>query len=246
MGTKKIRIDPHVHSEGSYDCDEPIEMIIEHVNEIDLDAIVITDHNSIEKSLEAVEISKNYDDVIAIPGVEVSTKDGHVLAIGVEECPEKGQPFMDTVEEIRRMEGIAIVPHPFQRSRHGVAKKKILDCDAIEIFNSSWVVTGLQNHRARKFAKRHGYAGVAGSDAHHIGNIGRAYTEVEVETRFLRHSVVVDDIIGAMKGGYSSVEGKRASVGSTVSNYIHYSNMKARKKTSQAEEIIVTLINNIF
>jgi predicted metal-dependent phosphoesterase TrpH len=246
MAAKKIKIDPHIHSEGSYDSDSTVENIVEHVNDIDLDAAVITDHDSIEKSLEAVEIAKDYDDAIFVPGVEVSTADGHLLAIGVKECPEPGQPFMDTVEEVRRMGGLAVVPHPFQRSRHGVGKKKILDCDAIEIFNSSWVLTGLQNRRAEKFARRNGYAGIAGSDAHSTGMIGRAYTELEVETRFWRREPHPSDITAAMKGGYSSIQGKRSGVKHTVSNYAQYSAMKARHKSSDAINTVSTVLGNVF
>ena len=245
MSRKKIKIDPHVHSEGSYDSDASVKMIVEHVNEIDLDAAVITDHNSIEKSLEAVELAKEYNNAIFVPGVEVSTQAGHLLAIGVEQCPEKAQPFMDTVKEIRELGGIAAVPHPFQRSRHGVPKKRIQGCDAIEIFNSSWVFTGLQNRRAEKFAKRRGYAGIAGSDAHSIGVIGRAYTEIEVETRFWHRNISSNDITSAMRGGYTSIEGKHSGVKQTVSNYLKYSSMKTMSKSSDLKNSITSVFKEL-
>jgi predicted metal-dependent phosphoesterase TrpH len=119
-----VSIDPHVHSEGSYDGHEPVELILEHAAEIGLDAVVITDHDVIRESKRAAEIAPEYG-LIGIPGVEVSTAHGHLLAIGVERMPPRGRPYAETVRWIRDRGGVAIVPHPFQRSRHGVRQRNI-------------------------------------------------------------------------------------------------------------------------
>jgi predicted metal-dependent phosphoesterase TrpH len=50
-----VQIDPHVHSEASYDGHDPVELILEHAADIGLDAVVITDHDVIHASLEAAE-----------------------------------------------------------------------------------------------------------------------------------------------------------------------------------------------
>jgi predicted metal-dependent phosphoesterase TrpH len=57
--------------------------------------------------------------------VEVSTAHGHLLAIGVDRMPPRGRPYGETVGWIRDRGGVAIVPHPFQRSRHGVRQRNI-------------------------------------------------------------------------------------------------------------------------
>lgn len=201
-----LKVDLHVHSEGSYDCSEPVELILEHASDIDLDAIAITDHDAIEKSLEAREEAEDYD-VTVIPGAEVSTKSGHLLALGVEELPEKGQRFMDTVEEIREMGGIAVVPHPFQRSRHGVRKSKVEDIDAVEVYNS-WLFTGWKNKKAKKFARKNDYPETASSDAHSITMVGRAYTEIS--TVFSdEKDLSSDEILKAISNGSNHVYGRR-------------------------------------
>jgi len=94
----KVKVDMHVHSEASYDGKEPVDLILEHAEDIGLDAVVITDHDEIETSLEAAELADDYG-LIGIPGVEVSTKAGHLLAIGVEEKPEKKKPIRETIKE---------------------------------------------------------------------------------------------------------------------------------------------------
>lgn len=120
--TVTLNIDPHVHSEASYDAHDPIELILEHAADIGLDGVVITDHNVIEESLRAADMAEEYG-LIGIPGMEVSTKSGHLLAVGVEERPPVGAPFMETVSAVRKLGGVAIVAHPFQFTRHGVRKK---------------------------------------------------------------------------------------------------------------------------
>lgn len=210
-----IKVDLHVHSEGSYDCNEPVELILEHAHDIDLDALAITDHDNIEKSLEAKEKAEDYD-VEVITGVEVSTKGGHLLALGVSEEPEKGQKFMDTVEEIRSMGGIAVVPHPFQKTRHGVRKSKIKDIDAVEVFNS-WLFTGWQNKRAKRFARKNDYPETASSDAHSITMIGRAYTEIN--TVFTEKELSSEEILEAIENGSNHVYGRRKPLHSSTWDY---------------------------
>ncbi|WP_423997219.1 CehA/McbA family metallohydrolase [Halorubrum trapanicum] len=124
MSSVTVSIDPHVHSEGSYDGHEPVELILEHAAEIGLDAVVITDHDVIRESKRAAAIASEYG-LIGIPGVEVSTAHGHLLAIGVDRMPPRGRSYAETVRWIRDRGGVAIVPHPFQRSRHGVRQRNI-------------------------------------------------------------------------------------------------------------------------
>ena len=157
-----------------------------------------------------------------MPGVEVSTSHGHLLAIGVDEKPPKRQPFAETVERVRELGGAAVVPHPFQLTRHGVKKKRIVDCDGVEVYNS-WLFTGYRNRKARSFAYRHGYPRLGGSDAHSITTVGRAYTEVEVDQR---GEVSANDIVAAVKNGDTAIHGKRAPI--TKSAY-HYLKAAARK-----------------
>ncbi|WP_336345653.1 PHP domain-containing protein [Halalkalicoccus ordinarius] len=214
-----IAVDPHVHSDGSYDGHEPVELILEHAADIGLDGVVITDHDEIEESLYAAEIAPEYG-LIGIPGVEVSTAHGHLLALGVEEQPSPGQPFADTVEEVRELGGVAAVPHPFQRSRHGVRKRRIDDCDAVEVYNSM-LFTGYRNRRARAFAERNGYPKLGASDAHYLPNVGRAYTEITLETDhgLTRADVTRETIIEALAEGSTAIQGKRTPIHKSTRQY---------------------------
>ena len=247
MSRVTVSIDPHVHSDDSYDGHEPVELILEHAAEIGLDAVVITDHDVIGESKRAAAIAAEYG-LIGIPGVEVSTAHGHLLAVGVERMPPRRRPYDETVAWIREHGGVAIVPHPFQRSRHGVRERNIPvpdsgdgevdanaagadvttaaaevvdtpEVDAIEVFNA-WLFTGYRNRRARRFAAEHGYPGVAASDAHLLKYVGRAFTEVEIEGRESVDAVTADDVLDAIRNGTTRVDGRRAPIRMAAKHYV--------------------------
>ncbi|MGB9964018.1 CehA/McbA family metallohydrolase [Halobacterium hubeiense] len=215
-----LSIDPHVHSEGSYDGSEPVELILEHASDIDLDGVVVTDHDSIAESLRAAELAPEYG-LVGIPGVEVSTDAGHLLALGVEECPERGRSFEATVREVREQGGVAVVPHPFQRSRHGVRRGNLGECDGIEVYNSM-VFTGYRNRRARTFARRHDYPRFGASDAHSIRNVGRAYTDValpEVDPGTPAGDIETETVLAALRAGETDIRGKRTPIHRSTRQY---------------------------
>ena len=195
----------HVHSAHSYDGRDPVRDLLERAAAVGLDAIAVTDHDVIEGSLEAVEAAPEYG-LLAIPGMEVSSAAGHVLALGVEEAVEPGLPFGETVDRIHDLGGIAVVPHPFQKSRSGVLAKISTDeleaADAIEVYNSR-LLTGRANRRAARFARRRNIPMTAGSDAHISEMVGQATTTVDADERSVRA------ILEAVREGRTTVEGTR-------------------------------------
>lgn len=220
MAGPLLRIDPHVHSRASHDGHEPVELLLEHASEIGLDGIVVTDHDAIDESIHAAELAPSYG-LVGISGVEVSTAAGHLLAVGVEECPEPGRPLAETVEVIADLGGATIVPHPFQRSRHGVRKGHLagVDADAIEVYNSM-LFTGYRNRRANSFAHRRDVAMVAGSDAHHLPNVGRAYTEVLLDDDpGSDPNAAAAAIVDAIRVGATGVSGRRTPIPQSARHY---------------------------
>jgi predicted metal-dependent phosphoesterase TrpH len=193
-----LKADLHVHSVGSYDGKASVDEILDAAEDAGLDAVAVTDHDEIEKSLEAAERASGRG-IVAVPGVEVSTADGHLLALGVEERPPAGEPVAETTERVRELGGAAVVPHPFQRTRHGVGA--VEDTDGVETYNSR-LFTGLANRRARRFARKNGLPELAGSDAHIAEMVGRAYTTVDAERD-------PDSLIDGIKNGRTETHGRR-------------------------------------
>jgi predicted metal-dependent phosphoesterase TrpH len=223
--TVTVRVDPHVHSAASYDGRDPPELLLEQAADVGLDAVVLTDHDRIEASLRAADLAAGYG-LIGIPGAEISTAHGHLLGIGIEELPDPGRPMDETVATVRDLGGVAVVPHPFQRTRHG-ARRRVLDAvavDGIETYNA-WLFTGYRNLRARAFAHRNGLSSLAGSDAHSVTTVGRAFTELEFDRG--RSRIRAEDVVEAIRNGTTAVHGRRAPIHRCAGHYAKGAGRKA-------------------
>jgi predicted metal-dependent phosphoesterase TrpH len=200
-----LSVELHAHSALSYDGRDPVEDLLERARSAGIDALAVTDHDEIDASLDAAGLAPEYD-LVGIPGMEISSAAGHVLALGVEELVPAGLPFDETLDRIRDQGGVAIVPHPFQTSRHGVARHvsrdQLASADAIEVYNSR-LLTGLANRKAERFAAERGLPMTAGSDAHIAEMVARAVTEVDTDDR--RPAAILD----AVREGRTSVVGRR-------------------------------------
>jgi predicted metal-dependent phosphoesterase TrpH len=200
-----ISVELHTHSSLSYDGRDPVEDLLERAAAVGLDGLAVTDHDEIEASLDAVEKAPEYG-LVGIPGMEVSSAAGHVLALGVRELVPAGLSFGETLDRIHELGGIAVVPHPFQESRHGVlehiSRAELLAADAIEVYNSR-LFTGRSNRQAERFARTHDMPMTAGSDAHISQMVGQATTSVGTDERS------ADAILDAIVAGDTTVEGRR-------------------------------------
>src|SRR5260370_21289500 len=76
---------------------------------------------------------------LVLPGVEVTTADGHLLCIGAELPYLKGRPAREVCEIIHHRGGLAIPPHPYDLFRAGIrfSVLETLKVDAIEVFNAA-------------------------------------------------------------------------------------------------------------
>lgn len=200
-----LEVELHAHSDASYDGRDPVELLLQQASAIGLDGLAVTDHDTVDASLEAAAMADEYG-LIGIPGLEVTSAAGHVLALGVRERVPEDLPFRDTIDRIHELNGIAVIPHPFQSSRHGVAANITEDelalADAIEVYNSR-LLTGRANRRAERFAREHDLPMTAGSDAHISEMVGQAPTQIDTDDRS------VEAILAAIRDGRTSFEGKR-------------------------------------
>ena len=196
-----LTCDLHVHTNFSKDGESSVEEILKQAEEAGLDAIAITDHDSVDGAKKALACTTS---VLVIPGIEVSTKQGHLLVLGVTELIPAGLDVIVTVEIARRMGALAILPHPYHVWRHGVARRKKAGMDvvdAVEVFNSRYIV-GSANTKAARIAKRLGKPCVGGSDAHNARFVGFGRTYVDAEKN-------VPAILDAIRAGKVSCGGKK-------------------------------------
>ena len=166
-GRQLIEVDLHMHTDHSYDCATPVEVLLAEAEERGLGAIAVTDHNEITGALEARAKARR---VKVIVGEEVKTADqGEVIGLFIEKKIRRGMTLAETIVEIKRQGGIVYVPHPFDRM-HAVPDYKHLlavldDVDAIEVFNPRVAIAEF-NAEAVRFAAKYRMIAGAGSDAH--------------------------------------------------------------------------------
>lgn len=200
-----LSVELHTHSSLSYDGRDSVDLLLEQAAAVGLDGLAVTDHDEIEASLEAAEKADEYG-LVGIPGMEVSSTAGHVIGLGIREKVPAGLSFGETLDRIREQGGVAVVPHPFQKSRSGVmaniSESELVEADAIEVYNSR-LLTGRGNRKAKKFAERHDLPQTAGSDAHISEMVGQAVTRIGADERS------VEAVLDAILEGRTSVEGKR-------------------------------------
>jgi predicted metal-dependent phosphoesterase TrpH len=173
-----IKADLHIHTCYSMDCLSPLEQIVERCLELGINCIAIADHNTITGALKLREIAP-FKVIIA---EEVLTPVGEIMGLFLSEAVPRGLSPQETISRIRSQGGLVAIPHPFGRSLpwniNPLTSTEILSqIDIIETFNSRTPFSN-GNAKAWKLAKEHGKAASAGSDAHTLGEIGRAYVEM--------------------------------------------------------------------
>jgi predicted metal-dependent phosphoesterase TrpH len=179
--------DLHLHTHYSADaCGSP-EAMVQAAKHKGLGGIALTDHNT----CDAVAYLKRkgwiredgfaVDGFLIVPGVEVSTADGHLICLGTTLPDMKGRPAREVVAAVRERGGIAVAPHPFDRFRAGIRKEVLDDLDlaALETFNAA-VSLRRFNDQAAAYALGRGLAATAGSDAHHTSAVGISSTAYDL------------------------------------------------------------------
>ena len=176
-------IDLHCHSWFSSDGVSSPEDLIASARAKGLHGFALTDHNTCDGCRYLLdkgfvrEDGRPVDDFVIIPGVEVTTAEGHLLCLGVILPYLKGAPAADVCKLVHEKGGVAIPPHPYDLFRAGIRQSVLdsLEIDALEVFNAATTLKRY-NRMAFEYATMRGLPMTAGSDAHHSSAIGTAYT----------------------------------------------------------------------
>lgn len=155
-----------------------VEAILKMAKKRGLSAIAITDHDNIEASFEAEKLAKR-DGITIIPAIEISTKDGHILAYGVKKNIKPKMSAKATIEEIHRQGGLAVAAHPFSykglSAFYSLKRRKYVSLSPIDGIEIVSCVTNISK-KAKKTAKILNLTEIGGSDAHCLSAIGYGIT----------------------------------------------------------------------
>jgi predicted metal-dependent phosphoesterase TrpH len=201
-----VRLDLHVHSTHSPDSNLPVETIIGRLAYQGLRGFALTDHDTVRGHVELARLRGKYSAYLFLPGVEVSTANGHLLAFGVAEPPPPRRPVAETIEWVRAHGGEGVPAHPFRWS-HGIGRTLVetVPVPAIEVRNGH--NSEIANLRAEEVAARRGIGATGGSDAHELRDLGRAYTEFDASVGS------VDDLLEEIRKGRTLGDGKSMPFG---------------------------------
>lgn len=194
----QIKVDLHVHTHFSSDSLIELKDLIFYIKKCGLNGVAITDHDRIDG---AIKIAKETN-LLIIPGLEISSLNGHIIGLNLQESISKGLSADETVDKIHEAGGIAIACHPTAFLKKSLSKYVNSDFDAVEVINSSALSFRCSVKKNLQLASRLGIAQVAGSDAHYGPEIGCAYTVVDAESE-------VDKIIKAISKGLCQPFGKK-------------------------------------
>jgi predicted metal-dependent phosphoesterase TrpH len=180
------KADLHVHTTASDGTANAREVLAHVARQTDLRVIAITDHDTIASAREAQRMADAYG-IEVIVGEEVSTREGHLLALFLEEELPPGRPLSETAAAARAQGALVVAPHPFGYLVRSIGRTGAFGLglraerswvglvDAVETWNAGlW--SSRTNARAVRFAASRGLPAVGGSDSHHLRTLGLGYT----------------------------------------------------------------------
>ena len=193
-----LKLDIHIHTINSGDSKIIPKAVPEKIKSKGLDGIALTEHNKLFK----------YDlqGIIVLPGIEISTKRGHLLALGLDENIKKGMSMDWTIKEVKRHNGIAIIAHPYSISARADLNSLNMKPDAIETLNARIMFCNISSKLAKRKANQLMLPTTGGSDSHILDTIGDAYTTVYAKSRS------IEDILEAFRKGNIEAGGRCSSI----------------------------------
>jgi predicted metal-dependent phosphoesterase TrpH len=180
--------DLHIHTIYSYDGTASVPAVLTRAKQVGLNVIAITDHDEIKGALQAFDLAPSFG-IEVIPGIEITTAEGDLLALFVTERIEPGLPLMETIIKVGEAGGICIAPHPMAK---GLGMKSLSGpaiLQALHHPDTCRILLGIETYNATALDRESnrcaqalaeecpGIAQVGNSDAHILQAIGLGATE---------------------------------------------------------------------
>lgn len=162
---KRLKALIHVHTDYSFDSNISLEALADFAHAEGYGCIAVTDHDCIAGARRL----RSMTDLKVIVGEEISTREGHLIGLFLEEFIRPGMSALDTAMAIREQGGLVFLPHPFVKAFGcglGEVAWRIVDwIDAVEVNNAQNLLPG-PDRRAWQFAQRTGLPMFVGADSH--------------------------------------------------------------------------------
>ena len=221
-----LRVETHCHNVFSnhnnylsrlpFDCGVTLEEQLENAYLQNIDVMFVTNHNTLDGYFQILEYKQNhekYRNITIYPAEEITINNkGHVLAYGIENEIRPGMTLDETLDEIRKQNGISCAAHPFAVS-NGI-REEARKCDIIESFNSNNIDI-FSNLIAERFTKHNNLKSIVGSDSHVKSTIGRSFNTVESENN-------IDSILESLGKGRFKIGKSNYTSRGEMREHAHY------------------------
>lgn len=201
-----MKIDLHVHTTYSDGLLSPKE-VMKTAKKAGMAGIAICDHNEVKGHRVLLSSLKKSKDFVVIPGIEVSSSQGHILGLGIDTKIRRDLEPQVVIERINDLGGVAVIAHPGKKPS-GIpfdTVRGLKGYDALEVYNGR--AMKCHNIKAEKLADKKKKAMTGGSDGHTRNQIGRAYTI------FKTNSFIVEDLLEDIRKRRTSATGRDIGFG---------------------------------
>lgn len=169
-------VDMHIH-ECTYSSDskQSLKEIVETAKARGLDAVCITDHDS----MGLREFAEAYSKEIGFPifvGVEYFSLWGDITAFGIDHFPDTRISAQEFITQVQEAGGFCVACHPFRNNNRGLEEhlKDVTGLGGVEVLNGS---TSLEaNRKALEYCRELGLTPIGASDAHWTTQLGKYAT----------------------------------------------------------------------
>jgi predicted metal-dependent phosphoesterase TrpH len=201
------KADLHIHTRDGDGLDSP-EAVLDHVEaNTDLDVIAFTEHDNLATAHRARELwARRRYRFDFVPGVEVTTLQGHVVALFLEEPVPSLRRLEETLEAVHRQGGVAFAPHPLSWLTRSLGPRTLdrvargddgVWLDGLELASANPTARLTLGKARRLNAERYRLPSFGASDAHFLAAVGSAYTVFEgSNAAHLRRAIAQGEVRG--------------------------------------------------
>ena len=192
-----MRFDLHMHTtRHSPDSQMDPFVLVRRARELGLDGVVITEHDWLWTEEELRELRAAAPGLVVLAGVEVTAYEGHMLVYGVHNpfALPRGIGVADLCREVHSQGGAVVAAHPFRWGQpfDEIIRRERPELDGLEVMSNN--MDADCRRRAAEMLRRHPWAGLGCSDAHHEDVLGVCFTQFTVPIRNAH------DLVAAIRG----------------------------------------------
>ena len=169
-------VDMHLHEcTHSLDSFINLDQIISLAKARGLDAVCITDHDSMGLKDYAAEYSEKVGFPIFV-GIEFFSLQGDITAWGIDSYPDHRVSAQEFIEHVNKANGFCVSCHPFRNNNRGLEDnlRRVKGLHGVEVLNGSTSMEA--NRTALRYCRELGLQAIGASDAHVVPNIAKYVT----------------------------------------------------------------------